>query len=296
MKLFADNVPFLKCNFHTHTTCSDGVATPEQAMRMYRDAGYDVLAITDHRKVTPVTEAPEGLLMIPGIEIDYLYPTMAVHIVGLNVTPDTAEKWNREGTVQEGVDMLRSCGGEAILAHPAWSLNTPEFMASVDHIIGTEIWNSVSTAPVNPNRADSSILIDEVCTAYDKLLPVFANDDTHRYGAEFAAGATMVQCADRTVEGVMQALRGGAFYATQGPRFHQIEVTDGVVRVTCSPVSQIMFYSNVPWADGRVIMGDGLTDAEYPIHRRERFIRVQLIDAAGKSAWSAPFHVEGLPI
>lgn len=289
MKLFDDELPFLKANFHCHTTCSDGDATPEKAMQMYRDAGYDVLAITDHRKVTLPEHAPDGLLMIPGIELDYLTPKMATHIVGLGMSPDVAEQWNRQGTAQEGIDLIRACGGEAILAHPAWSLNTPEYMASLSGVIGAEIWNSVSTAPTNPNRADSSILLDELYTSYDDLLPVFANDDTHRYGAEFTAGATMVQAAKKTEQAVLQALREGRFYATQGPQFKQVTYGDGVVHIDCSPVDTVMIYSNLPWASGRVIMGEGMTSCEYPIHRNERYVRIQLIDNSGKSAWCAPF-------
>ena len=34
-----------------HTTCSDGVYTPEQLTKMAVDAGLDVIAISDHDTV-----------------------------------------------------------------------------------------------------------------------------------------------------------------------------------------------------------------------------------------------------
>ena len=40
--------PFYKANFHLHTTNSDGRRSPEEAIALYREQGYDVLAITDH--------------------------------------------------------------------------------------------------------------------------------------------------------------------------------------------------------------------------------------------------------
>ena len=43
-----------KGNLHMHTTCSDGRVSPEQAEDMYEQAGYDFIALTDHRK--PGTE------------------------------------------------------------------------------------------------------------------------------------------------------------------------------------------------------------------------------------------------
>ena len=38
----------LKVNLHMHTTISDGSKTPEEAAEIYKKAGYDVVAITDH--------------------------------------------------------------------------------------------------------------------------------------------------------------------------------------------------------------------------------------------------------
>ena len=38
----------LKINLHLHTTDSDGRKTPEEAAAIYRAAGYDVIAVTDH--------------------------------------------------------------------------------------------------------------------------------------------------------------------------------------------------------------------------------------------------------
>ena len=32
MKLFSDTAPFLKANFHAHTTCSDGKLSPEECI------------------------------------------------------------------------------------------------------------------------------------------------------------------------------------------------------------------------------------------------------------------------
>ena len=37
-----------KINLHTHTTRSDGSRTPEEVAEIYKKAGYDVIAVTDH--------------------------------------------------------------------------------------------------------------------------------------------------------------------------------------------------------------------------------------------------------
>src|SRR5580700_10686857 len=39
---------FRRGNLHTHSTLSDGALSPERVCSVYRDAGYDFLALTDH--------------------------------------------------------------------------------------------------------------------------------------------------------------------------------------------------------------------------------------------------------
>src|SRR5947209_6191196 len=39
---------FWRGNLHTHSTLSDGALSPEEVCALYRDAGYDFLALTDH--------------------------------------------------------------------------------------------------------------------------------------------------------------------------------------------------------------------------------------------------------
>ena len=42
-----------KACLHVHTTCSDGLGTPEEIKRMYTEKGYSIVAYTDHKVVIP---------------------------------------------------------------------------------------------------------------------------------------------------------------------------------------------------------------------------------------------------
>jgi len=44
-----------KANFHTHTTTSDGDTELPTRCEQYRDAGYSVLAITDHEQTNDIS-------------------------------------------------------------------------------------------------------------------------------------------------------------------------------------------------------------------------------------------------
>ncbi len=290
MKLFSDSLPFRRACLHCHTTCSDGRLGPKEAAALYQKAGYDILAITDHRKVT-LTES-DALLILPGIEIDYSLPGQCAHILGLGMDTEGIRAWNPDGTPQEGIDLIRDTGGAAILAHPAWSLNTPQFMRSLRNLSGVEIWNSVSTLPLNGDRADSSSLLDVTWASGGRLLPVLATDDTHRYEAEFAVASTMIQCPDLSRTSVLDALLHGRFYATTGPELVQVELAENrTVRVTCSEAAHVIFYSDSPWAEGRVVSGPHLTHAEYALQPNDHFLRVEVRDTSGRKAWSSPFPV-----
>ena len=287
MKLFSDSMPFFKANFHCHTNQSDGRLTPEECVAFYHSAGYEILSITDHRKVTEIRS--DQLLLIPGIEIDYITREgQCVHILGLGIPKRFDTLWDPAGTPQNGIDLITSLGGIAVLAHPAWSLNTPAFISSLTGLSGVEIWNSVSTLPFNGDRADSSSLLDVAWASGGSLLPVFANDDSHQYTLEAGVAATMIQAEERNTPAVMDALRAGRFYATTGPEIHQIEYRDREIVVACSPAESVVFYSNLPWSKGRVVTGHSITQCSYSVQNRDEFVRVEIRDAKGRRAWSSP--------
>lgn len=64
----------LKGALHIHTTCSDGLLTPEETLRVYRDLGFDFVALTDHDfllKPNAYAGIPgrlDGMLVFTGVE------------------------------------------------------------------------------------------------------------------------------------------------------------------------------------------------------------------------------------
>lgn len=69
----------MKCAFHVHTNLSDGAMFPEEAVRIYADLGFHVLAITDHEFMLregyyrAIRELdPLGMMLLAGVEADYV--------------------------------------------------------------------------------------------------------------------------------------------------------------------------------------------------------------------------------
>lgn len=282
-----------KGNLHMHTTESDGALTPMEAVLAYEAEGYDFLAITDHRRVTTLKEYRGKTLLLPGIEMDE-EPSRreVIHLLGIGGDARLIGRYRPGMKSQEAIDLINHSGGVCFLAHPHWSMNRPETLKGLRGLTGMEIFNSASRHPYNPDRADSTHMLDLL--ASDGLLcPTTAADDTHYYGMEFARSFIFAQADSLSEKDVMAALQTGQYYASQGPRFQSVSLEGGVVRVTCSPVSHILFHSDLAWNEGRAVSGDGLSEASYQTDpaRGESFVRVILIDEGGRRAWMKPFKV-----
>lgn len=289
MKLFKEGARFYKGNLHCHTTESDGCKTPEEAIEIYRAMGYDFLALTDHRVLSEPTHLDGDMLLLAGLEMDFMFPAECLHLIGIGMEQAYAGSKEYRRGPQACIDAMRAHGGRVIVAHPAWSLNTVATLSALRNITAAEMYNSVSTVPWNGERADSGSVLD-VAAAHGAFFNFVASDDSHWYQGEQGRSFTMVQAEALTQEGIFKALDAGHFYASQGPTFEQITVEDRTVKVRCSPVEVVVFYSNLVWAHGRCTAGSGRTEAEYSLdaNEGESFVRVQLIDAQGKKAWSNP--------
>lgn len=320
MRILENRGDWFKGNMHMHTTVSDGVLDPVEAISVYREAGYDFIAITDHRKVGYPWQ-DDDFLILPGVEWDTgdAINVPVYHILGIGMTRETADFYRgapyegapighvRGGIWAEGrrgsrryhphpqavIDAIRSSGGIAILAHPAWSVMSPEEIYDLHGLAGAEIFNSVSGYPFNPGRDEASYYWD-IWAKNGKLMNAVAGDDAHHYNGEHTKAFTMVNAPSLRADDIMEALKRGNFYASTGPKFRSIDLDmdTGVVTVECSrDVEAVVFKSNTPWPDGgyREINGSGR--ASYRLMYEDRFVRIELIDRDGKKAWSSPFPV-----
>ena len=79
-----------RCDFHTHTTASDGSFTPEELVRYAKEKQTAVLAVTDHDTIGGLARALAegkriGQQVIPGIEITTRLEGCEIHLIGLFV-------------------------------------------------------------------------------------------------------------------------------------------------------------------------------------------------------------------
>ena len=217
MRILENRGNWYKGNMHMHTTMSDGELEPVDAINVYREAGYDFIAITDAIRV-PV-----------------------YHILGIGMDRETVDFYrgapyegaplgNTHGGVWTGarsgrkkyhphpqaiIDAIRAAGGIAILAHPAWSVMAPEEMMDLHGLAGAEIFNSVSGFPFNPGRDEAAYYWD-IWGKQGKLVGAIAGDDSHYYNGEETKAFTMVNAPALHRDAIVEALKRGTTIRSRG--------------------------------------------------------------------------------
>ena len=272
-----------KINLHTHTTISDGRVTPERSAEIYREAGYDMIAFTDHWKYGK-ERVCNGLKILSGCEYDRgIHPSEHIyHIVGIGMEKEPALV-KGESSVQDMIDEINACGGVAILAHPCWSMNIATHAINFKGLDITEIYNTLSGCGANV-RPYSGDFVD-ISANLGKFYNLVAADDTHFYNEEETTSYILVKSNSDDSRDIVKAIKAGDYFATQGPELF-VSREGRKIKVKCTPVNKVAFFSDAGYSKDRVVYGDGITEAEYDTLDRERFVRVEVYDKEGKTAWS----------
>lgn len=85
-----------KIDLHTHTNHSDGYYSPIELIQKVKQAGLDIISITDHDNLSAIHEAASvgkdfGVDVIPGLEVSSDIGDREVHILGYFIDPDNHE-------------------------------------------------------------------------------------------------------------------------------------------------------------------------------------------------------------
>lgn len=291
---FAPGGEWLRGNLHSHSNRSDGVKTPAQVARYYRDAGYDFLAITDHFLEAfdyPITlvgqEESDGLATIPAAE---LHPRAingrTWHILAVGLAPDFRPPLHHE-TASDCFARAAASGAFLVVAHPARGVVTLDELEQIAPAVhAVEVYNGGSDAD-----SDTEWSMDSLAAASDRGLRLFgiASDDAHFQNDtdDCIRGWVWVRSAGRTQNAILEALHAGAFYSSTGPRIHDVRRQGDTLVLECSPASAI-FLRGPNYRNERR-MGVGLTRAEFPVgHRRGEWGILIVRDAARERAWTNP--------
>lgn len=293
---------FWRGNLHTHSTLSDGVLTPEEVCRRYRDEGYDFLALTDHfvgvfgyplADTTPFRTETFTTLLGAELHAGAMANGELWHILAVGLPPDFAPSHSPafhpvEGqeTAAELAARAAAAGAFVVIAHPQWSgLTEADCRGLAPHVHAVEAYNH--GCAVGCDRGDGFHALDLLLTEGFRLDAV-ATDDAHFSEPDHFGGWVMVRADENEPDALLASLRDGRFYSTQGPLIHSVEVRENNAHIRCSPVAAVIVQGRGTAA--QALHGHSMTRADIPLGRFEAspWLRVTIMDRAGRRAWSNP--------
>jgi len=95
-------MPVLKGALHTHTTCSDGQLTPAELVAVYRELGFQFVAITDHDHLLrpdywyTLPDGDADFLVFHGVELT-VFERGYVHVGQIRGDRETLHVFNHPG-------------------------------------------------------------------------------------------------------------------------------------------------------------------------------------------------------
>lgn len=297
---------FWRGNLHTHSTLSDGRLEPGEVIDAYKNAGYDFMMLSDHfvsQYDWPIADTrglrSNNFTTIIGAEIHA--PKTAVgelwHMVAAGLPLD----FEPCGDNESGADLARRAAGAGAfigIAHPSWSQLTIEDGHSIDVAHAVEIYNH--GCAIESDRGEGWYLLDQMLND-GKRLTAFATDDAHfrDHDNDAFGGWVHVKAESLDPEVLLEALRAGHYYSSQGPEIRGISIFGNELSVECSPVDTIVVVGGTSRSAGET--GRAITRASVDLSKLEKgwllenpspWIRVVIIDAHGKRAWSNPIWLD----
>lgn len=293
---------FWRGNIHTHSTLSDGALLAETVVAAYRKAGYDFMMLSEHFvsgfdwpiadtrgwRDAEFTTLIGAEIHAPKTEVGELW-----HLVAAGLPLDFAPR----GENESGPDLARraaEAGAFIGIAHPAWSQLTVADGHSIDVAHAVEIYNHGCC--VETDRGDGWYLLDQMLND-GKRLSAYACDDAHfrDHDRDAFGGWVHVRSESLDPDALLEALKAGHYYSSQGPRIDALSIEGQTLRIACSPVNTIAVVggnSRSATQSGRhideAVIDLSELDEGWLLERPTAWIRVTLIDDQGRRAWTNP--------
>ncbi len=293
---------FFRGNLHTHSTNSDGCLAPEEVCRCYKAEGYDFIALTDHfiglygypvTGTLPFRDAGFTTLLGAELHSGAMENGELWHILAVGLPADFAPG-NAPGFVpvpdqETGPEIAaraRAAGAFVAVAHPQWSGLTLADARTIEAAHAVEIYNH--GCATGCDRADGFSIAD-LLLSEGRDLSLIATDDAHFTDPDHFGGWVMVKAEENRPEALLAALKAGQFYSSQGPELSHVELAGDRILVESSAVSAVIVQGH--GCAAKAVHGQSMTRTELVLDGRfgrSPWLRVTVIDRAGRRAWSNP--------
>lgn len=290
---------YFRGNIHSHSTQSDGLLSPSEVVRAYRERDYDFLAISDHFLANygyPITDTSSfrtsdfTTLLAAEMHVTGLQNGIRWDLLAIGLDPAFAADGEDEVDTAL-VQRLSAAGAYVAIPHPMWNgVVHSDGVRIAPWVDGIEIHNEGHT--LDSDRGSGWFLADSLATAGYRF-STFAADDAHFKSDRYDrfGGWINVRSESLDPESLLSAMKAGQFYASTGATIRHVEVTDREIVVEADPAIGIMLGGS--GVIRQYVRGDALTRAVFTRSLFEGgFFRVIIIQADGRKAWSSPIWLD----
>ena len=289
-----------KANLHTH--CGTGKGTPgrhdlKEVIGLYSECGYSVLSVTNCDMHTEIKQYEKefDMTLIDGYE--YCQSKELLVLNTKNVV---------FGNHQKVIDSAIRDGGITFVCHPNRAVPTGNDMTSdgkynlkrcwspleidcLTGIAGIEILNGKAF------RIGGSGLATDVWDyflTHGKLMWGIGTDDFHRW-EDLSRAFTVIYSPTRSTKDIMNALKRGRFYVSNGLLIKDVSFKDNVIRLSAKeevPTFGDRCRFTVFGEHGRVLLTKFGDELSYELSGTEKYVRIQVTSEYGSMLWTQPFY------
>jgi predicted metal-dependent phosphoesterase TrpH len=297
---FAAPGRFWRGNLHTHSNLSDGALALDDVVNRYKKAGYDFVMMSEHfidHFKWPIADTRNlrgnDFTTILGAELHAPVTSAGElwHIVAAGLPLDFASAGKKE-TGPEVARRAKEVGAFVAIAHPSWSRYTIEDGRALAFADAVEVYNH--GCAIENDLGEGFYLLDQLLNEGHRLTAI-ATDDAHFHTPDHFGGWVNVKADSLDPDALLEALKAGHHYSSQGPLFHDIRLDGKSIEIETSPVDTITVVSG----NSRTCVKNGraITSATFDLSKLETgwllekkspWFRITAIDNAGKRAWSNP--------
>ena len=218
---------------------------------------------------------------------------------GRNIGEIDCDGYHREYTVDsinEMVKRLNDAGFLVSLNHPNWSLSDMNDYLNIKGLWALEILNYATERETGAEYCP--YIYDHMVRKGNFDLYCVMGDDNHNHGGSLDAsfgGSTIIGAKELKYEQIISALENGEFYCASGknpPRINSLYVEDNVIKIDCSPATDIILTGL-----GRAYRhcntgGRTVTHAEFTLDPQDIMFRITVRDRYGNNAHTHYYKVE----
>ncbi len=323
---------FYKGNLHSHSSISDGILTPEEMKKGYKEQGYSVLCCADHNIMLPHHDLTDkDFLMLTGFEINInegnenfkpLSADRSCHIclVALDPDNDIQPCWHREKYVK--------LGDSVALKHLVKFDDTlPDFEREyttecINEIIKTgrekgffvtynhPTWSMESYPDYMSYHNMNAMEIYNFDSAYGgkdennsrvyddmlrggKRIYCIASDDNHSLSDRFG-GFVMIKAEKLEYRTITKALEEGNFYASNGgPAINELWIEDDKLHITFEEAYEAFLTTGIRRSQRIYQQTEKpLTEATFNVTEDDVYIRITAIGKDGKRSYTNAYFID----